>query len=122
MASLYSTTDILPARAGARSTTMLTSSRQALAPSRELQGRTHATLRVERRSNRVEELRNSIVSAGGSDVGRAVCDIPILGYPRRRGESRPVDLPGWGHGSNAIEGDFQGEHFQRTTRKLRHKS
>ena len=57
---------------------MLASSRQALAPSRELQGRTHATLRVERRSNRVEELRNDIVGAGGLDVGQAVRYIGIL--------------------------------------------
>ena len=68
MASWYSTTDILAARAGARSTTMLTTSRQAPAPSRELQGLAHASLRVERRSGRVEELRNSIVSAGGMGV------------------------------------------------------
>ena len=67
-ASLYSTSDILAARAGARSTTMLTSSRQALAPSREPQGLAHASLRVERRSGRVEELGNSKVSAGGMGV------------------------------------------------------
>ena len=56
---------------------MLASSRQALAPSRELQGFAHASLRVERRPDRVEELRNSIVSAGGMDVRRAVRDIEI---------------------------------------------
>eukprot|EP00964_Phaeocystis_antarctica_P024510 scaffold13732_cov42-Phaeocystis_antarctica.AAC.1 len=78
MASLYSTTDILAARAGARSTRMLASSRQALAPSRELQGFAHASLRVERRSDRVEELRNSIVSAGGMDVRPAVRDIGFV--------------------------------------------
>ena len=39
-----------------------------LAPSRELQGLAHASLRVERRSGRVEELGNSKVSAGGMSV------------------------------------------------------
>ena len=68
MASAYSTNDILAARAGARSTIMLATSRQATAPSRELQGLAHASLRLERHSGRVEELGNSKVSAGGMGV------------------------------------------------------
>ena len=68
VAALYSTIVILAARAGARSTITLATSRQAPAPSRELQGLAHASLRVERRSGRVKELRNSMVGAGGMGV------------------------------------------------------
>ena len=80
MASLYFAADILPARAGTRSSTMLTSSRRAPAPSRELQLVTRAALEPDWRSDSVEEHTNSMFAAVGLDVRRADRYIGIVRY------------------------------------------
>ena len=62
--------------------------------SRELQGIAHASLRVERRSDRVEELRNSTVSAGGSmDVFAERFEIWIRPGSHAWRVRRSVNLP-----------------------------
>ena len=73
---------------------MLTSSRRAPAPSRELQLVTRAALEPDWRSDRVEEHMNSMFAAVGLDVRRADPDIARVRYLRAaRGES-PAGLAG----------------------------